>query len=375
MKKCLLHLCCSALLASSLVFALSVHAATAPKPWRIALIVGGPYSTYQTVLQGLAERLAELGIIADGAVPLPENHESLAPMWKWLTENAGGDTLRFVADALYSPEWNTDRRQEVKKNLLERLRDKGDIDCVLAFGTWGGQDIGRESLQTPVLVIEASNAVEAGIIPSPEDSGRDNLLAIVQQDRYKRQVHVFHELIGFSRLGIVYEDTSSGRSTVALAEIEAAVEELGVELLRCINAFDHETEELAASWLRACHEDLVKQGADAVYITYNRGMRDKYAADVLEPLIEARLPTFAQQGSDLVQRGAMLSMTKVNIKEEGIFAAEALEKILNGSLPRSLPQRYESTVSLAVNLRTATRIGWNLPMEILAAVDEFYRDF
>jgi ABC-type uncharacterized transport system substrate-binding protein len=378
LKKTVFHICCAALLAAGLVFAPAAQAAAAPKPWRIALIVGGPLSTFQTTLQGFAERLAELGIIADGTVPRPEGDESLAPMWQWLAENAGGDSLRFVADAFYSPEWTPDRRAEVKKNLLERIHDKGDIDCVLAFGTWGGQDIGLESLQIPVLVIASTNAVEAGIIPSPDDSGRDNLLATIEPDRYKRQVRLFHELIGFSRLGIAYEDTPAGRRAVALREIEEAAAEAGVELLRCVNAPELKDEAMVANWLRACHENLVKQGADAVYLTYQRGLKIEHVPWVLEPLIKAGLPTFAgdiQGGSDLVKRGVLLSTANANVEGVAIFAAEALEKILKGNLPRSLSQRYESTLSLAVNLRTATRIGWNLPMEILAAVDEFYRDF
>jgi len=382
-KKQFLQLCCALLLAAGLVFAPSAKAADPlelrgeprPEPWRIALIAGGPYSVYQAVLQGLAERLAELGLIADGAVPLPGNDESLAPMWQWLAENAGGDSLRFVADAFYSPEWNPDRREEVRNNLLKRLRDKGDIDCVLAFGTWAGQDIGPEVLHVPVLVIQASNPVEAGIIPTPDDSGRDNLLAVVQQDKYKNQVRLFHKIIGFSRLGIVYIDTPSGRSTVALGEIEAAAAEAGVELLRCTFASESENRDILASQLRYCHENLVKQGADAVYLTYSQGLRSRYADYVLEPLIKAGLPTFAQQGSDMVRIGVMLGIANSNTKEEGFFLAEAMEKILKGSLPRSLSQRFEGTVSLAVNLRTAALIGWNLPMEILAAVNEFYRDF
>ena len=71
----------------------------------------------------------------------------------------------------------------------------------------------------------------------------------------------------------------------------------------------------------------------------------------------------------------MLGMSSGKIREEGFFAADALRKIISGSLPRTLSQRFESTVNLAVNLRTAALIGWNLPMETLAAIDEFYRDY
>jgi ABC-type uncharacterized transport system substrate-binding protein len=376
MKKQLLYLCCAVLFTFGLVFAMPAQAD--PKPWRVALITGGPFAGFQAALQGLAEKLDTLELIADGAVPLPEGDGDLVPMWQWLAENAGGDYLRFVADAFYSPEWVQDRRLKVKEDFLERLRDKNDIDCVLAFGTWAGQDIALESLRIPVLVAAAANAVEAGIIPSPDDSGRDNLFAVIEPDRYKRQVQVFHKIANFSRLGIVYEDTPTERSSIALREIETAAEEAGVELLRCINVFNVEDLELAAERLRACHKDLVKQRADAVYLTYNLGLDGEHVARVLEPLIKAGLPTFAQQGADLVKHGVMLSLASggyQGYKEEGIFAAEALEKILGGSLPRSLSQRYESDVSLVVNLRTATLIGWNLPMEILAAVDEFYQDF
>jgi ABC-type uncharacterized transport system substrate-binding protein len=377
MKQLFLHLCCLALLASGLVFTPGTPAAAASGPWRVALIADGPRYEYQAVLQGLTERLAELGLIADGDVPRPGDGESLAPMWQWLAENAGGDRLRFVADALYSPEWNADLRAEVKKNLLERLRDGGDIDCVLAFGTWSGQDVGPENPRVPILVINATDAVGAGIIPSADDSGRDNLLAFVQPGRYKRQIRIFHDLIGFSRLGVVYADTPAGRSYVALGEIEEAAGEAGVELVRCTNAYlsGFEEVEVVAERLRACHEDLVRQGADAVYLTYAHGVDGVYNTASLAPLLKAGLPTFAQQGGSLVKRGALLSLAGNEIKAEGIFAAEALEKILDGRSPRSLPQRFESAVNLAVNLRTATLIGWNLPMSILAAVDEFYRDF
>ena len=48
--------------------------------------------------------------------------------------------------------------------------------------------------------------------------------------------------------------------------------------------------------------------------------------------------------------------------------------IIRGAKPRDLSQIFESSVSLAMNLRMATLIGWNPPLEILAAVDEFYQE-
>ena len=261
MKKLFLRLCGLTLVAAGLVFTPGAPAVAASRPWRAAVIVGGAYNEYQAVLQGLAERLAELNLIADGGVPLPRDDGSLASMWKWLAENAGGDRLRFVADAFYSPEWNPALRAEARNKLLERMRERGDIDLVLAFGTWAGQDVEPEKIRVPILVMSMTNAVEAGIVPSADDSGHDNLLAFVQPDRYKRQINIFHELIGFSRLGIVYADTPAGRSHIALGEIEEAAREAGVELVRCSQVDPADSgEEVIAGRLRVCHEHLVEQG-------------------------------------------------------------------------------------------------------------------
>ena len=54
----------------------------------------------------------------------------------------------------------------------------------------------------------------------------------------------------------------------------------------------------------------------------------------------------------------------------GYFAADAAK----GARPRDLSPVFESPVSMALNLFMATLIGWNPPLEVLAAVDEFYQE-
>lgn len=343
------------------------------KVWRIAYVEGGPFSDYQRVFQGLALGLASRGVIERGNVSIPRDTESSRDMWNWLADNAGGHTLRFLPDGYYSANWDATRRIEIRREILDRIRIKGDIDAILAFGTWAGQDFASADIQIPVIVSSITNAVEAGIIPSADDSGRDNLLAVIEPDRYKQQVKLFHDIFHFQRLGIVYEDTPSGRSSIALGDIEQAARDLDFELVRCTDVFDVPDLDLASQRLRACHEKLVRNGADAVYLTYNIGMQPDRIPDLLEPLAAAHIPTFSQAGSSEVQHGALLSIAQSNITEQGKFSGEALAAIVDGASPRALSQKFESIVSLAVNLRMAALIGWNPSLEILAAMDEIYQ--
>ena len=295
-------------------------------------------------------------------------------MWEWLHQHAGGKHLVFLADGFYSAGWDSRQREKVRQDVLRRIREKKDVDMVLAFGTWAGQDLAAQDLPVPVIVSSVTDAVDAGIIPSVEDSGRDNLVAPIEPDRFKRQVLLFHDIFAFKKLGIAYEDTPAGRGSIALNEIEDAARELGVTLLRCTDTFDIQDADLASERLLACHKKLVEEGAEAVYLTYNVGLQAAAMRKVLQPLADAHIPTFSQLGAPDVVHGALLSVAQSNTAEEGRFSAGLVEAILKGARPRDLSPVFESPVSMALNLFMATLIGWNPPLEVLAAVDEFYQE-
>lgn len=344
------------------------------KIWRVIYVEGGPFSDYQRIFQGLALGLEERGLIENGHVPLPKDSEEARGMWEWLHQHAGGKRLVFLADGFYSANWDSQQREKVRQEVLRRIREKKDVDMVLAFGTWAGQDLAAQDLPVPVIVSSVTNAVDAGIIPSVEDSGRDNLVAPIEPDRFKRQVLLFHDIFAFQKLGIAYEDTPAGRGSIALNEIEDAARELGITLLRCTDTFDIQDTDLASERLLACHKKLVDQGAEAVYLTYNVGLQAGAMRRVLQPLADAHVPTFSQLGAPDVIHGALLSVAQSNTAEEGRFSAGLMEAILKGARPRDLSPVFESPVSMALNLFMATLIGWNPPLEVLAAVDEFYQE-
>ncbi len=307
-------------------------------------------------------------------MPIPINGENTNSMWNWLVKNANSETIHFLKDGHYSANWDHEKRQEIKQAILKRIKEKNDIDMILAFGTWAGQDLSKLDIDIPIVVASASNPLESGIIKSITDSGKDNLVASIEPDRYKQQIILFHNIFQFNKLGIVYEDTDSGKSSISLNEIENAAKELNITLLRCTDTFDITDSNIAAQRLKLCHEKLIDQGVEAVYLTLNLGLNPDTTQDVLAPLTEAYIPTFSQTGQIDVQHGALLSISQLNIEEEGIFSATQINEIIQGASPRSLNQIYNSIVSLALNLRVATLIGWNPPLELLIAVDEFFQE-
>jgi len=350
---------------------LASPASAEEKVWRAIYVEGGPFSNYQKTLAFTARGLERLGLIRNGAVSIPEGSESSKEMWGWLAQNAAG-RIAFLDDGHYSAEWDAQKRIEIRNDILERIRTRGDVDMIIAMGTWSGADMAEKDLGIPVFSMSVTDAVSAGIVASVEDSGKDNVHAQLEPGRFRRQLSMFHEIFRFKRLGVPFEDTPEGRNTCAMDEIVATARELGIELVLAAAPLDVADEEQAFRNLKGCVDRLLTQGADALYLTYTSTPMSRIPG-LMKPVSEAGIPSFAQAGPDLVKYGVLMSLAQAGFDDIGNFEAEAIAAVIGGRKPRDVSQVFEPELGLAINLKTAMAIGWNPPLEILAAVDEIYK--
>ena len=345
---------------------------TPPKPFRVIYVEGGPFTDFQLIFKGMSLGLQRLGLIANGNVPIPSNTEYLDGMWMWMNKHAGGHKIEFLKDGFYSADYNHQQFERMCASITRRILEQKDVDAILSFGTMAGKKLAGLRLPVPVIVSSVTNSVEAGIVPSVEDSGNANLVSLIDPERFKCHIFLFHTIFKFKKLGIAYEDTPTGKHSIALQEIESAAKEREIELVRCTDMFDIEDVQKAAERLAICHRKLVEKGAEAVYLTYNVGITEQTMERVLEPLLTAQVPTFSQQGGAAVKMGALLSIAQSSDSAEGEYSAYLLSEIMQGKKAGSLSQRFETPLSLAINVRTAKRINWKPALDVLVAVDEFF---
>ena len=356
-----------------LVFLLLVgngHAWAEEKVWRVLYVEGGPFSNYQQTLAQTARGLEKLGLIDNGQVAIPEGTESTSSMWLWLADHARG-RIKFLRDGHYSAEWDAVARKNIREAIIERVRERKDVDMIIAMGTWSGLDMCSENLGIPVFSMSVTDAVSAGIVKSAEDSGKDNVHAQLEPGRFRRQISMFHEIFHFKKLGVPFEDTPEGRNTAAMDEIEQTAKDLGIELVLRSAPLDLPDPKEAFKNLMRCVTEL-SQEADAIYLTYTSTPMKKIP-ELMAPVIDAGIPSFAQAGPQLVEYGVLMSLAQASFADIGMFEAEAMAAVIAGKKPREVSQIFEPELGLAINLKTAMRIGWNPPLEILAAVDEIYQ--
>jgi ABC-type uncharacterized transport system substrate-binding protein len=349
-------------------------AATAPhdnngKKWRIAYCETDPYSNYSGTLYGILIGLEKLGWIQSiEKMPYTPGQDDTKLMWKWLSANPISSYIEFVPDAHYS----LIDGPEVEVNLLNRLKDKKDIDLVIAMGTASGKKLAIDQHKVPIMVFSSSNAVQSGIIKSETDSGMDNVWAHMDSNRYKRQVQVFHDIFAFKKLGMVFENSENGRIYAAIDDVKSVGQERKFET---IEAYVDEPKNDADKTryfneVMAANRKLAAQ-VDAVYLTAGKWEVDKLP-QLLAPFYEKGIPVFSQIGGAEVQYGALLSLYRANFNGIGRFGAENIVRLFGTTPLRKLPQVYGDTPSIVLNLEVADLIKYKIPFDILLVADKIY---
>jgi len=342
------------------------------KKWRIGYYEGGEYIDYQKIFTETIKGLMELGWIEQANLPLQKG-EQTKQLWNWLAEKAKSKYLRFVKNAHYSANWDDKLRKDMAEKIIHRLKKNKGVDLMIAMGTWAGQDLANNNHSTPTEVISASDPLAAGIIKSIEDSGYDHVHAQIDPYRYERQVRIFHDMVGFKKMGICYEDSEAGRSYAAIDKVEKVADERGFQIVRSFTKSDVADTKLAEESVKKAFRELVKQ-CDAIYVTVQGGVNYRSISELASIANSYQIPTFSQSGSEEVKYGFLASISQAGFKYIGEYHAEIIAKIFNGAKPRKLPQLFEEPPKIAINLKTAEVIGFDPPVDILLAADEIFQE-
>ena len=325
------------------------------KKWRIGYYEGGPYQNYPKTLIAIVHSLAEFGWIEPLTIPVQENDKDTDKLWAWLAANIRSRHIEFAADAYYSYNWDTNRREKTKQLVLKRLKEHRDIDLLIAMGTNAGQDLANNGHSVPIIVCSASDAVRAKIIRSAEDSGHDHIHAHADPTRYIRQIKAFHDIFKFKKLGVAFQNTESGKSYAAMEDIQKVAKERKFEIVECHTLPGAVSSESQAAVIK-CAQELAPK-IDAFYLTQQAGVNKETLPQIVAAMTDSKIPTFSQAGPDEVRLGILLSVATPDFRGLGRFHADIIAKIINGAKPRDLNQIFELPVKSAFNAATGKKIG------------------
>lgn len=342
-------------------------------PWKLGYVETGSFVNYAATLANLAYALKDMGWIGSvEGLPYAPQQTNSRIIWDWLATHGDSPYIHFVKDGYYS--YDGLRGADVKAAslpIINRLKTTNDIDLMLVMGTDAGQTMAVNEHRIPQIVMSTSNAVQAKIVKSAEDPGYEHVWAHMDPLRYRRQIDIFYDIFRFRTLGVVYDNDTAGKSFAAIEDLEAAARAKGFQIAREFVAqpqkYGADKQRFYAD-LRAAHERLA-QRSDAVYFGLFIGIDPLHLPEVFAPLTQSRTPVFAQQAND-VRTGALMSLARLDFKGVGRFNAETIAKVFNGQRLRTIPQVFENSPNIIINLEVAKAIGYRPRFDVLLAADE-----
>ncbi|WP_432666857.1 ABC transporter substrate binding protein [Wukongibacter baidiensis] len=341
------------------------------KKWRIGYCESEPYVNFAGTLYGIIIGLEDLGWI-EGVkdIPYESGQSNSLVMWKWLSSQDLSPYIEFVDDGYYSLGLSEDGTDQQINN---RLKTRNDIDLMIVMGTNAGKAIADGEHSVPTMVFSSSNAVKSGIIKSENDSGKNHLWAHMDTERYIRQIKVFHDIFDFKKLGMVYEDSLAGRTFAAVDDVQEIASEKDFEVISYFVDEPKSQEDLEDYYGKVIDANKkLSSKVDSVYFTAAAFREVEKVPQLLEPFYDNNIPVFSQSGSIEVENGALVSLYRSDYNGIGIFGATNISKVLNGTLPRELPQIYGDTPNIVINMEVADMIEYKVPFEILLSADKIF---
>jgi putative ABC transport system substrate-binding protein len=220
----------------------------------------------------------------------------------------------------------------------------------------------KQSTKTiPIVMISGIDPVATGLVESLARPG-GNLTGIstLSNDLSGKRLELLKEVVPqLSRVGILL-DRGSASSIANLKEYEDAARALKIEI-----------QSLEVHGPKPDLESIFKTAAKLrigglITITNaNIFMQQKRLAELA---IKNSLPSMFQ-GSTWVDSGGLMSYST---DELGAFrrAATYVDKILKGAKPADLPVERTTKFEFVINLKTAERIGLNIPQSVLFRADK-----
>jgi ABC-type uncharacterized transport system substrate-binding protein len=241
-----------------------------------------------------------------------------------------------------------------------RELERGGVRVIVAFSTSVALAAQRATTEVPIVFAAGSDPVAFGLVDSiAKPGGRITGVHAVIADATAKRFELLRELLPGMRRAVTFYNPGNAAAVRALAAAREAARAFAVELVeRQVASPEAIRQELAA--LATARADVFFFVSDSTVIGQDQLIID--AANAL------RLPTMAYEW-DLVVRGALAGYG-INYRELGRGAARYVVGIAAGTPPRDLAVEAVSRPALAINLKTATALGIEVPQALLARADE-----
>ena len=259
-------------------------------------------------------------------------------------------------NVLFEYRWAEGHRERFAEMAADLVRQR--VDVLVASSQGAALAAQRATRTIPIVMVNASDPVEAGLVASLARPG-GNVTGLSQQltrEIRAKQLQLLKETLPrMSRVAVLH----SAATTVGLREYEAAGQTLEVRV-QVVEIRNRDTLEHTFAAMARERIDALLVPADPFLFTERQR--------VAELAREHRLPGMYST-REYAEAGGLMSYS-ARLTEQFRRAAIYVDKILRGASPATLPVESPSRYELVINRKTAKALGLTIPPSLLQRADQ-----
>jgi len=301
----------------------------AGKVWRIAFLGSTSPSGYASQLEAFRAGLRDLGYVQG---------QNLLIEFRW----AQGNNQRLPQLAADLVQWKP--------------------DVLVTHATPGIRAAQQATFTIPIIMGTSADPVRLGFVKSLARPG-GNTTGVASQliDLAAKRLELLKEAVPNLRHVAVLSNLANSVAREAVGETEVAARKLAVR----VRSFEVKRE---PTELETVFTAILRERPDGLIVTPDSLIMGARQASIVEFAARNRLPAMGGERR-FVAAGGLISYGN-DFQEGWRVAARYVDRILKGAKPAELPIEQPTKFELAINLKTAKRLGLTIPPSLLLRADQ-----
>jgi putative tryptophan/tyrosine transport system substrate-binding protein len=237
------------------------------------------------------------------------------------------------------------------------------VNLIYAVTTSVATTVKNVTAHVPIVFSVGSDPVGSGLVQSfGKPGGRLTGVQYSTTDLTGKRLEILKEILPKLNKVVIFYNPGNRMAMEAATLAREAARQFRVQLVeRHASSVEELRQRLGA----------FKAGEADAFFYISDGMVASHAQLVIDMATSKRLPTMFSEQS-LVAMGGLASYGQ-NFHEIGRLSAKYIQKVLTGAQPQDLRVEVVDKFELAINLKTAKRIGLTIPPNVLARADKVIR--
>jgi putative tryptophan/tyrosine transport system substrate-binding protein len=317
-------------------------------------LLGGIAAAWPLAARAQQERMRRLGVLTVLAESDPEARVRVGTIEKALQEHGWINGRNLTIEY----RWTAGEAQRLEQYAKELV--SLDPDVLLAIATAASAALHRQTRTVPIVFTQVADPIARGFVSSlPRPGGNMTGFAQYEDEVAVKWVELLKQLAPNVARVTVLHDATNPATAGYLRAIEAGGPSLGISVS---GAPVRDVGDIGRAF------DALTRWADSGLIVPGSPVTSVHRDMIIELAARHRVPAVYSLRYFVSSGGlASYGIDNVDLHRR---AVSYVDRILRGEKPANLPVQFANKLELVINLRTATALGLDPPISLLARTDE-----